>query len=88
MKARFHSILGGREKMKKERKKRSTSGKINQLSYREKGGAPMLYAGIDAHKRTCTIVIIDNQGVKIKEATVKTDELSIKGFFAPFKDKV
>lgn len=48
----------------------------------------MLYAGIDAHKRTCTIVIIDDRGKKIKEGVVKTDAFEIKGFFAPYKDKV
>lgn len=48
----------------------------------------MLYAGIDAHKRTCTIVIVDDQGKKIKEGVVKTDEFEIKGFFAPYKDRI
>ena len=73
------------------KKKRSTSGKILKIPYRDKfskGGASMLYAGIDAHKRTCTIVIIDDRGKKIKEGVVKTEEFAIKGFFAPYKDKV
>lgn len=42
----------------------------------------MYYAGIDAHKRTCTIVIIDDRGNKIKEGVVKTEEDEIRGFFA------
>ena len=73
------------------KKKRSTSSKILKIPCRDKfceGGASMLYAGIDAHKRTCTIVIIDDQGKKIKEGVVKTDEFEIKGFFAPYKDNV
>ena len=73
------------------KKKMSTSGKIKKISYRDKfykGGAPMLYAGIDAHKRTCTIVIIDNQGRKIKEGVVKTESDSIRGFLGPYKDQV
>lgn len=48
----------------------------------------MLYAGIDAHKRTCTVVIIDDQGKKIKEGVVKTDEFELKAFFAPYKAEV
>ena len=73
------------------KKKKCTSSKIYKIPYRDKfneGGAPMLYAGIDAHKRTCTIVIIDDRGEKVKEGVVKTDEFEIKGFFAPYKDKV
>ena len=73
------------------KKKRHTSSKIHKIPFRDKfceGGAPMLYAGIDAHKRTCTIVIIDDQGKKIKEGIVKTDEFEIKGFFAPYKDRI
>jgi len=78
--------------MKKTGKKRCTSSKINKIPYfrdkLNKGGAPMLYAGIDAHKRTCTIVIIDNQGKKIKEGVVKTEEFAIKDFFDSCKDNV
>ena len=48
----------------------------------------MYYAGIDAHKRTCTIVIIDDRGEKIKEGVVKTDENEIRGFFASYKENV
>jgi len=86
MKAKFHYL--GEKKMKK---KRSTSSKILKTPCRgkkRKGGASMLYAGIDAHKRTCTIVIIDGQGKKIKEGVVKTDEFEIKGFFAPYRNRV
>lgn len=73
------------------RKKEGTSSKIYKIPYRDKskkGGAPMLYAGIDAHKRTCTIVIVDDRGKKIKEGVVKTDEFELKGFFAPYKNRV
>lgn len=74
-------------------KKRCTSDKIDKIPYFRdknctKGGAPMLYAGIDAHKRTCTIVIIDNQGKKIKEGTIKTEETAIKDFFAPHREEL
>lgn len=48
----------------------------------------MYYAGIDAHKRTCTIVIIDDRGKKVKEGVVKTDENEIKGFFASYRENV
>ncbi|MCX5725748.1 MAG: hypothetical protein NT030_00965 [Candidatus Saganbacteria bacterium] len=51
------------------RKKKCTSGRTLKIPSRDKnkGGAPMYYAGIDAHKRTCTIVIIDDRGKKVKE---------------------
>ena len=48
----------------------------------------MLYAGIDAHKRTCTIVIIDDQGRKIQERKVKTEKEAILNFFAPYKENL
>jgi transposase len=73
------------------RKRGVTSSKIPKIPCRDKfceGGAPMLYAGIDAHKRTCTIVIIDDRGRKIKEGVVKTGEFEIKEFFAPYKDRI
>lgn len=48
----------------------------------------MFYAGIDAHKRTCTITIIDERGQKIKEGTVSTNIEALQNFFLPFKDKI
>jgi transposase len=70
-------------------KKRRTSGKIVKIPCRDKnqGGAPMYYAGIDAHKRTCTIVIIDDRGNKIKEGVVKTEENEIRGFLAQHREQ-
>lgn len=72
------------------KKKECTSAKISsKIPYRDKtGGAPMYYAGIDAHKRTCTIVILDDSGNKIKEGKVETNEQEIKEFFAPFRENV
>ena len=75
----------------KKKKKKDTSGKILKIPQGDKfskGGVPMFYAGIDAHKRTCTIVIIDDQGRKIKERRVKTDEAEIKNFFAPYRNNI
>lgn len=47
----------------------------------------MYYAGIDAHKRTCTVTIIDERGRKIKEATVATTVEALRKVFEPFKDQ-
>lgn len=47
----------------------------------------MYYAGIDAHKRTCTIVIIDDRGNKVKEGVVKTNEDDLRGFFAAYREQ-
>lgn len=48
----------------------------------------MFYAGIDAHKRTCTICIVDEKGVIVKEDKVPTEFVSLRNFFKPHPQKI
>jgi transposase len=41
----------------------------------------MLYAGVDTHKKYSRVVVTDNRGAKVAEASLANDSVSFRDFF-------